>query len=136
MRHIIIATILSLGASLCAFGQSASYNISTVAGIGNRDGGPATAALLAAPQGLALDSAGSLYIADAKANRVRKVGPDGTISTIAGMGTAAFGGDSGPAVAARLNNPSALAVDRSGNVYIADTLNNRIRQITPDGRIQ
>src|SRR5260221_11855213 len=114
MRHIISATILSLVASLCAFGQSASYNISTVAGIGNGDSGRATAARLAAPQGLALDSAGSLYVADAKANRVRKAEPDGTIRTMAGTGTAAFAGGSGPAAAAQRNNPSPLARARSG----------------------
>jgi sugar lactone lactonase YvrE len=109
--------------------------ISTVAGNGTTgfsgDGGPATTATLAAPSGVALDSAGNLYIADSLNNRVRKiVAGTGVISTIAGNGTQGFSGDGGPATAARLFDPEGLVVDASGNVYIADTQNNRIRKVT------
>src|SRR5712691_1104300 len=97
MRRTVNAAIFSLAASLCALSQSGSYPIGTVAGSGNGDGGPATTAVLAAPLdrpavfllpsvGLTFDSAGNLYIADNAANRVRKVGLDGTISTFAGTG--------------------------------------------------
>src|SRR6267154_1987768 len=110
--------LLTLSLLSGAFAQSTNYTISTVAGTGNGDGGPAVASGLAAPQGLAVDAAGNLYIADPKANCVRKVGADGTIITFAGTGRSAFSGDGGPATSAALNNPAAVAVDRSGAVYI------------------
>jgi uncharacterized protein (TIGR03437 family) len=114
-------------------------NISTVAGNGNAayygDGGPARLAGINMPEGLALDSGGSLYLADTLDNAVRKVGQDGTIVTVAGTGTAAFSGDGGPAVKAALNHPQGVAVDSAGNVYIADTGNNRVRKVDPQGSI-
>ncbi len=112
--------------------------ISTFAGTGsgatNGDGGPATAAAIQQPRGLAFDAAGNLYFADFAANRVRKISPDGTISTFAGTGTAGESGDGGPATAANLNGPSNLTID-SGNVYIADLVGNTLRVVTPDGII-
>jgi uncharacterized protein (TIGR03437 family) len=105
------------------------------------DGGPAVSAMLNAPQGLALDSAGNLYIADSQNNRVRIVTKDGIINTFAGTGGASFGGgprtfnDGGPATQALLHLPSGVAVDKSGNVFIADTGDNMIRKVTPDGII-
>ena len=108
--------------------------ISTVAGDGEQgfggDGGPAAAALLDSPVGVAVDSAGNIYIGDTHNNRVREVlASSGNISTIAGTGVAGFSGDGGAATAALLNLPTAVAVDSNGNVYIADTNNNRIREI-------
>ena len=107
--------------------------ISTVAGNGiqaySDDGGPATAASLSAPYGVALDGAGNLYIADQGANVVRMVTPGGVISTVAGTGTAGYSGDGGPATAAQLNNPAGLAFDSLGNLYIADQDNNRVREV-------
>ena len=112
---------------------AASGNIITVAGTGiagfSGDGGPATAALLDTPTGIALDAAGNLYIADSHNQRIRKI-TGTTITTIAGTGSAGYAGDNGAATSAALNLPSALAVDASGNVYIADTNNQRIRRIT------
>jgi uncharacterized protein (TIGR03437 family) len=106
--------------------------ITTVAGSGSAgfagDGGAATNANIFFPQGIAVDSAGTLYIADTNNNRIRKVS-SGTITTIGGTGTAGFGGDSGQATSAAVNLPVGVAVDASGNVYIADTNNNRIRRI-------
>ncbi len=107
--------------------------ITTVAGNGSAvtggDGGPATAAGLGNPNGLAIDSVGSLYIAVPGNNVIRKVDRNGTITTVAGTGTAGFGGDGGPATAALLSGPQDLATDVAGNVYIADTGNNRIRRL-------
>lgn len=99
------------------------------------DGGPATAATLTIPVGLALDPAGNLYIADSQVNRVRRVGIDGTISTYAGNGKAGYTGDGGPAVNASLQTPWAIACDAQGNLYIADTGNNVVRLVTLDGNI-
>src|SRR5439155_9661794 len=98
------------------------------------DGGPATAAQLR-PGGVALDPAGNLYIADFGNGRVRKVTPGGTISTYAGTGTPGFAGDGGPATAAQLSFPQGVALDSAGNLYIADSDNNRIRKVTPGGPI-
>ncbi|MBF6054606.1 hypothetical protein GO002_22445 [Streptomyces eurocidicus] len=113
--------------------------ITTVAGDGSKgyggDGGPATEASLKDPAGVALDGRGNLYIADRSNQRVRRVGPDGIITTVAGDGTAAFGGDGGPAIAASLNFPHAMAVDGAGNLYIADDYNHRVRRVGPDGVI-
>jgi uncharacterized protein (TIGR03437 family) len=103
--------------------------ISTVAGGGTvlGDNGPATSALLSDPVGVAADPGGNLYIADL--NRVRLVS-SGTISTIAGNGTAGYQGDAGVATAAELASPNGVAVDSSGSLYIADTGNNRIRMVS------
>ena len=98
------------------------------------DGGPATAASLRSPSGVAVDPAGNLYIADADNARIRQVSPAGIITTVAGNGVAGFSGDGGPATSASLSGPSGVAVDATGNLYIADTGNKRIRKVIP-GRI-
>ena len=99
------------------------------------DGGPARLAQLNRPSACALDSAGNLFIADTSNHRIRKVDPSGTISTVAGTGAAGFSGDEGPATAAGINAPRGVVVDDNGDIFIADTGNNRIRQVTPDGVI-
>ena len=105
-----------------------------VAGNGNPgfggDGGPATRAQLSNPIGLAIDSAGSLYIADANNSRIRKVTTDGNIFTIAGNGNIGYNGDGGSATSAALNFPRGVAVGSDGKVYVADTLNSAIRVLT------
>ncbi len=93
------------------------------------DGGPATDAFLNGGFGLAVDGAGAVYIADTENQRIRKVGTDGIISTYAGGTFGGFGGDGGPATSAQLHGPAGLAVDRDGNLYIADTDNDRIRRV-------
>ena len=114
--------------------------IQTVAG--NRregfsgDGGPAAAASLSEPIAVAVDGSGNLYIADTGNQRVRRVSPDGIIQTIAGSGKSGYSGDGGPATAATLNDPSGVAVDASGRLYIADRLNRRVRRISPNGTIE
>jgi hypothetical protein len=110
--------------------------MTTVAGNGSQqvsgDGGPATAAGICCPNDVAVDGAGSIYIADSFNNRVRRVdGSTGTISTIAGNGSDGFSGDQGPARAAQLSRPSGAAVDASGNLFIADTGNDRVRRVSP-----
>ncbi len=105
--------------------------ITTVAGGGSflGDNGPATSALLLSPYGVAVDSAGNLYIADDANNRIRKVS-NGVITTVAGNGTPGFSGDNGPATSAELYLPEGVAVDSAGNLYIADTFNNCIRKVS------
>lgn len=108
-------------------------NIFTAAGNGTAgfggDGGSALLAELNFPDGVAVDSLGNFYIADTSNSRIRKVS-GGIINTIAGNGTAGFSGDGGPAISAELDFPSGVAVDSLGNVYIADTSNNRIRIVS------
>ncbi len=109
--------------------------ITTVAGNGNvgfsGDGGAATAAELYNPRGVAVDAAGNVYIVDKGNQRIREVlASTGIITTIAGNGNVGFSGDGGAATAAELYNPSGVAVDTAGNVYIADAGNNRIREVT------
>ena len=121
------------------FKVTPSGAMSRVAGNGrpgnSGDGGPATAAQLNFPMGLAFDAAGNLYIADRDANVVRKVTPSGTIQTVAGTGKAGYSGDSGPAGSAQLNGPSGVALDAAGNLYIADARNEAIRKVAPDGTL-
>ena len=117
---------------------SASGIISTFAGGGTSglgDGGPATAGAMAGPCGIATDGSGNVFIADGGNQRIRKVNASGIISTIAGNGAMGYTGDGGPASAAEVNYPNDLAVDASGNVYIADAANNRIRKINTSGII-
>lgn len=99
------------------------------------DGGPADEAKLWFPVGLAEGGDQSIYIGDSSNDRVRKVGPNGTISTVAGDGTRAFGGDGGAAINASLNGPDHVKVDGQDNLFIADSGNRRVRQVTPGGII-
>src|SRR5437764_5126 len=97
------------------------------------DGGAAHAAHLSYPSGTAVDDAGNLFIVDYFNNRIQKVTPAGTVSTVAGVGTFGFSGDGGPAISAQLYYPSSVKVDRAGNLFIADYFNNRIRKVTRAG---
>jgi streptogramin lyase len=115
--------------------DATTHDITTVAGNGtggfSGDGGPATSATLTSPYGVAVDSSGNIFIADTFAHRIREVDRStGNITTVAGDGTYAFSGDGGPATSAGLANPYGVAVNGAGNVYIADTSNQRIREVT------
>ena len=106
------------------------YN-NDAAGRYSGDGGPAESASLSVPLGVAVDSAGNVFIADSYNNRIRLVTKaTGIITTYAGCGTEGFSGDGGAATSAALRSPCGVAVDSAGNVFIADTYNNRIRLVT------
>ncbi len=117
---------------------NATQAITTVAGTGTSgysgDGCPAVSAKLSFPAGIAVTSAGVLYIADTGNNRVRKIA-GGIITTVAGNGQAGYSGDGGQATSAKLDTPTGLAVDSSGNLYIADTDNNVVRKVAANGVI-
>ena len=109
-------------------------NIQTVVGNGTAgfsgDGGPATSAELNEPQGVYIDGFGNIFIADYNNNRIREVvAATGKIQTVAGNGTAGFGGDGGPAIGAELDSPTGVFVDAAENIFIADYFNNRIREV-------
>jgi len=131
----------------CVFKLDRSGVLTRVAGTSllgySGDGGPATSARLqlvfgnasAASAGLAVDSAGNLFIADTSNHRIRRVSPDGVITTVAGNGSRGFSGDGGTATSAELNYPWAVAVDGAGNLFIADAVNYLIRKVSAGGII-
>src|SRR5262249_28081122 len=112
----------------------------TVAGNGSPgdagDGGQAKVAQLNMPSACQVDSFGNLYIADTQNHRIRKVSASGVISTVAGTGAAGVAGGCGAATPAPIAAPLGVAADDTGNLYIADTGNHRVRMVTPDGVIQ
>jgi sugar lactone lactonase YvrE len=143
LRLGLVVTLVVLAVSACG-GDAAT--LKTVAGDGGEqlgDGGPAKSAGFCWPTDVALDAEGNLYISDGGVvcsgpggHTVRKVDPDGTITTVAGTpGVLGLSGDGGPATKARLNFPVAVAVDGEGNLYISDTDNYRIRKVDKDGII-
>ena len=113
--------------------------ISTLAGTGSPgsggDGGPASQAQVAYPAAVAVGPAGDLYVADSRNHRIRRVSPEGVISTLAGTGVPGYGGDGGTASRARLGSPGGVATDTAGNVYVADSWNHRVRRISTAGLI-
>ena len=111
--------------------------IRTIAGRAHRsgDGGPATAATLDSPEGVSLDTAGNLYIADTGNHAVRRVGTNGVISTAAGNGDSGFSGDGGPAASAELFRPVSVAVGQDGSLFISDSSNRRVRRVDGNGTI-
>lgn len=119
--------------------SASTLKITTYAGNGTSgstgNSGPATSATLIDPYAVVMDSSANLYISDSTANVVRKVNSSGTITTYAGTGTANYSGDNGPANQAALDGPAGLALDSSGNLYIADSYNNRIRMVSTSGTI-
>ena len=154
VRHtlaaVLLAALVVLAASACGGGGAKNgpeeaATMKTVAGDGGEqlgDGGPATEAGFCGTSDVALDAAGNMYIADGgiycsrpSGHTVRKVNPDGTITTVAGTGEPGFSGDGGPATKAQLDVPFAVAADREGNLYITDESNYRIRKVDKDGII-
>ena len=125
---------------MTALAQTESvWRIHTIAGTGEpghgRDGGRAVEVQLDFPLGVAVDRSGSVYFSEHYHQRIRRVDTEGTITTVAGTGERSYGGDGGPAVEARFSFPSGVAVDPAGNLYIADTGNNRIRRVDASGSI-
>lgn len=119
--------------------QSQAQIITTIAGTGTAgysgDGGQATAAQFMYPTGLCIDKSGNLFVADYSSNTVRKIKTTGIISTIAGNNTQGNAGDGGQATVANLYDPTGVAKDANGNIYIADDDNNKIRKVTGSGII-
>jgi sugar lactone lactonase YvrE len=110
--------------------------VTTLAGDPSQSGtadGTGSAALFNTPQGIAVDSAGNVFVADANNHNIRKITPAGVVTTFAGSTTATSGTANGTGTAARFNRPAALAIDASNNLYVADQTNNTIRKITPAG---
>ncbi len=99
------------------------------------DGGPATSAMLGDVHGVAVDASGIIYIADSYGYRIRKVAADGIITTVAGIGQSGYSGDGGPAAAAQLSLPTGVALDGTGNLYIADSANFAVREVSSAGTI-
>jgi len=130
----IADTLISMIRKVASNGTITMVAGSTLSGYGG-DGGAATSAQLHEPFGVTVDAAGNMYISDTFNHEVRKVTTDGTITRIAGTGTRGYSGDGGPATEAKLNYPEGLAVDSAGNLFIADSLNCRIRVVTPSGII-
>ena len=136
-RFVLASFLTSACLLVPADARAQTYVIQTVAGsdfVG--DDAAAIAAVLSQTEGIAVDGLGTIYVADADDNRVRKITPDGTIHTAAGTGTAGVGGDGGPAHQALLSHPYGVAVDPSGNLYVADLGNARVRKVSSDGTIQ
>jgi hypothetical protein len=142
-----VAAVLIVGLALVVGAVSARgavraspvATITTLVGTGvlgdGGDGGPASEATIDLPRGIALEPGGGFVFADAFAHTVRRVWPDGTITTVAGTGTVGFASDGGPAVAAELDQPHGVAITRDGTLLIADTLNERIRAVSAAGTI-
>ena len=141
MRRVgpISCLLLVAGLALGGSALGASDTISTVAGDGSGafggDNGPATQASLKNPEGVAATSDGGFLIADKDNHRIRRVAPDGTITTVAGTGSAGFNGDARPATTAALNKPEGVAALNDGGFLIADTGNCRIRRVSPLGTV-
>ena len=142
MRRLVLLLALAavpVAAARAAGTAAEPAMIATVAGTGvagwSGDGGSAQAAEIDHPRGLALAPGGGYAFADAFAHVVRRVWPDGHITTVAGTGIAGFSGDGGPAAQAELDLPHGVAFARDGTLLIADTLNNRIRAVAADGTI-
>lgn len=131
-----LIALIAVGISLSA---QTPGNIQTIAGNGSTfysgDGGPAIQAGLNVPVGVSTDRSGNLFVTDQFNHRIRKITPDGKISTIAGTGVAGFSGDGGPAINAEINTPTGVFADNNGNIFIADVGNQRIRKVNASGII-
>ncbi len=134
-----IVSLSVIASTLLVCNNADGQTISTIAGTGvagtSGDGGPATAAQFRNPLSGKFDASGNMYIVEYNSHRIRKIDASGVITTIAGAGGASFSGDGGAATAATFNNPIALAIDTSGNIYVSDRNNNRIRKISTSGVI-
>ncbi len=139
MKLLNLKYVVAIFCILLSITKTNAQIITTVAGNGTKgysgDGGAATNANLFYPSGVAVDAVGNLYIADVVNNRIRKVNTSGVISTVAGNGTQGYSGDGGEATSASLFQPSGVAVDAAGNIFIADQRNNRIRKVNTSGVI-
>ena len=140
-RSILVLALMSLLVSCkvpeskAKIPESNAWMVTTLAGSGTAGSadGTGTAAQFSGPRGVAVDSSGNVYVADTLNNRIRKITPEGVVSTLAGTATPGHVDTRG--TEAKFNFPERVAVDSSGNVYVADTNNHRIRKITPEGEV-
>ncbi|MGC8758690.1 MAG: hypothetical protein ACP5UT_05415 [Bryobacteraceae bacterium] len=140
MKRFLPGFLAAILLTVAAQGQAPPvYTIDNAAGNGAAgfagDSGKAQDAQINFPLGLAIDKSGNVYIADQFNHRIRRIAPDGTITTVAGSGTQGSTGDDGPATSAQLNYPSGIAIDGSGALYITDTMNHVIRKVAVGGNI-
>ncbi|MGB9610402.1 MAG: hypothetical protein ACPL7M_05465, partial [Bryobacteraceae bacterium] len=140
MKRFLPGFLAAILLTVAARGQAPPvYTIDNAAGNGAAgfagDSGKAQDAQINFPLGLAIDKSGNVYIADQFNHRIRRIAPDGTITTVAGSGTQGSTGDDGPATSAQLNYPSGIAIDGSGALYITDTMNHVIRKVAVGGNI-
>jgi sugar lactone lactonase YvrE len=142
LRVMAAISVVTIALSTTAVAQAdvtSDSTIGTVAGNGTRafggDGGPAAGALVNEPRDTAVGPDGSVYVADTFNHRIRKISPDGTITTVAGDGTTTYDGDNQPATDASLYWPHDLAVDAEGVLYIADSNHHRVRRVDANGTI-
>jgi uncharacterized protein (TIGR03437 family) len=137
--RLALAFLVCVGGMVAPLGAQAPGTITTIAGNGAAafagDGGPAAQASLRNPTYVAFAPGGGYYIADFLNHRIRRVDSGGTITTVAGNGVAAYSGDGGPAVNASLHDPTGVAVDSAGNLYVADAFNDRVRKVDLNGVI-
>jgi sugar lactone lactonase YvrE len=129
----LAAVVPDLSGAQNSFGEErTAVRLNLVAGGGTEgDGATAERAKLVAPFGVSFDGEGTLYFVEMTGHRLRKIGQDGLVMTVAGTGRVGSGGDGGPAARAELNGPHSLAVAKNGDIFVADTWNNRIRKIDP-----
>lgn len=136
---VLVAAAWALLLASAAPALAAPGDITTIAGTGvsgsTGDGGPATAATLGTPTGVAVDAAGNVYVADPTQHRVRRIDTSGIITTFAGNGLMTSSGDGGPATAASLRSPFDVAVDAAGNLYISEADSERVRRVDASGVI-
>jgi sugar lactone lactonase YvrE len=129
----VLGVALAGAMALAGTAFASTPTITLVAGTGvagfSGDGGPALAAMINLPRAVAVDTQGNLFVADTYNHRIRKIGTDGIITTVAGNGQAGSSGDGGPAIKARIKWPHSVAVDDAGNVYLTDSPNNRVRRV-------
>src|SRR3954451_2625766 len=133
-----MAALVALGGTAGASTAVPAPTLKLLAGTGVPgylgDGSPAVGAQLYQPMGVAVDAAGNVLVADLS-NRIRKITPDGIVTTVAGSGIAGFAGDGGPATNAQLNHPTGVVVDAAGGILIADQHNYRVRRVDTNGTI-
>jgi hypothetical protein len=139
-NNIMRITIYTISIALFLCKNTQAQTITTIAGKCNLsvyagDGGPATDATFRESSGIVGDKTGNIYVVDVLTYRVRKITPAGVITTFAGTGTAGYSGDGGPAVSAQIGVSEIVATDKTGNVYIADGNNNRVRRVDLSGII-
>ncbi len=139
MKKQFYSSLLIVATLIGSLDAQTTFTISTFGGTGvassTGDGGNVSLATFNAPHGVTTDAAGNVFISEFGGNKIRKVNSSGIVSLYAGTGVAGFGGDGGPATAAQFNAPTGIALDASGNLYIAEYLGNRVRVITPTGTI-